>query len=133
MVARQHSEPAGVDREALVEAELARKVRDAEAVVLVATLPPGAAPRLGFDGREHPLQAFEVVGCRAGGELLVGERGDERGRIVIERFEALWVQLFDHGACPGQPGEPEVARDLAQGVAHGRVTVESAHSAVRLA
>src|SRR3954453_23436545 len=41
VIARKHSEAARVDGEALVEPELAREVRDPEALVLLAALPPG--------------------------------------------------------------------------------------------
>ena len=127
VIARQHAEAARVDRQALVEPELAGEVRDAEPVILLAPFPPGRASRLGLRRREHALEAFDVLRRRAGSQLLVGECVDERDRVVIQRLEALGIEILEEGACARKPAEPEVAGDRAQGVAHGRGAIECAH------
>ena len=111
VVAGEHAEPARVDRQALVEPELAGEVRDAEPVVLAPALPPRSARCFRLELREHPLDALQEPGTRACRELRVGELREQRARIVVQRGEALLVELFEECARSGEPGEPEVAGD----------------------
>ena len=89
-------------------------------VVLVAALPPRAAApaRLSSSASTRSTRS-SVLGRRRARELVVGELGEERRRVVVERGEALGVELREEGARAGQPAEPEVAGDLAQRVAQG--------------
>jgi len=124
MVAGEHAETSGIDRQAPVEPELRREVRDPEPVVLAAALPPGVALRLGGDGRDDALQALQVVGGRGLCELLVRELRDERGRIVVERREPLGIEILEEVARAGEPAEPEVGGDRAERLSHGGRAVE---------
>src|SRR2546426_1103682 len=58
VIAREHAEAAGVDREALVEPELRREVRDAEPLVLPALLPPRRPLELEAERVEDALYAL---------------------------------------------------------------------------
>src|SRR6266571_690496 len=107
MVAGQHTETARVDREALVEPELGREVRDAEPIVLLTSLPPRAAVQLGLCAGKHLLKTRQDIGPGSGSELLVGECVKERGRVVVVRGEAHGVELLEEGARAGQPAEPK--------------------------
>jgi hypothetical protein len=127
MVACEHAEAAGVDREARVEAELAREVGDAEPAVLLPALPPRVAVLLLVELPQDALDALQVHGCRPGREFLVGQLGEKRRRVVGERREPLGVELLEQGARVREPREPEVPRDSAQGLAQGGGVVESVH------
>ena len=124
VVAGEHAEAAGVDRQAPVEPELRGEVRDPEPPVLTAALPPGAALRLGGDCDADAFEALEIVRRRGACELVVRELRDERGRIVVERREAPGTEILEEPARPGKPAEPEVRGDRAQRVAHGGRAVE---------
>jgi hypothetical protein len=116
MVSREHAEPARVDRKARVEAELAGEVGDAEPVVLLSPLPPRAAVLLRVELLQDALDALEILRCGTGRELVVGQLGEQCRRVVAERCEPLGVELLEKGAGSGQPAEPEVSPDSAQGL-----------------
>ena len=67
MVAREDAEAAGVDRQALVEAELRREVRDEEIVGQLPLLPPGAALALDREPLLHAAEPHRVLGPSARG------------------------------------------------------------------
>jgi len=124
MVAGEHAQAAGVDRQAAVESEFGREVRDPETAVLAAALPPGTTVHLGVDRGTDTREALEIVRCSRARELLVRELRDERRRVVVERREALGIEILEERARAGEPREPEVAGDRAQGLAHGGRAVE---------
>src|SRR5581483_4268099 len=79
-------------------------------------------------GGEHAFHALGIAGRGdGGGERVVGELGQERRRVVIERVEARRVELGEDGARIGQPAEPEVVRDPPQRLVEGRGALDSAH------
>ena len=58
------------------------------------------------------------------GERVVAELGEEGERVVLDRGESHAVEILEERPCAGKPGEPEVERDLAQGRAHARGTIQ---------
>ena len=128
VVAGEHAEPARVDRQALVEPELAREVGDAERVVLLAALPPRAALALGVE--LAPARARGARRTRASPRAASSSSASSARSAVglwSSAGEALGVELLEERARAGQPGEPEVAGELAQRRAQGRRTVEHMH------
>jgi len=124
MVAAQHAEPARVDGKALVQPELGGEVRDAEALVLAGAVPPRLAVELGGRRRERLLDARDVVRRQRRSEILVGELGEERRRVVVKRRETFGIQVVEERPRGGQPAEREVARDRAERLAQRGGTVD---------
>jgi hypothetical protein len=124
VIAGEHPEAARVDRQALVEPELAREVGDAEALVLAALLPPGGALELEPEGTEDAFHALRVLRCQHAREVVVGHLGEERHGVVVERLEALRAQLREEAAGAGDPAEGDVRSDRAEGFAERFGAVE---------
>jgi hypothetical protein len=124
MVAAEDAKPARVDRETLVEAELGREVRDAEALVLLPAFPPRRALELGCGGCEQLLYALYIFGRQTVGEVLVRELREQRRRVVVERGEALRVEVGEECARAGEPAEREVAGNDAESLTKRGGTVD---------
>jgi hypothetical protein len=133
VVAREHAETAGVDRQALVEPELGGEVRDEEVGVAPVPLPPRLALEAGVDLRPRLLQRDPEAGIVGRTrERLVGELGEQGSRVVLDSLPRLGVEPLEQGAAGGVPARGEVPGQLlergADGlvVAHGGVSSSSA-------
>ena len=112
MVAGEHAEAARVDRQALVEAELHREVRDEEVVRQALLMPPGRALGLGLEPLLHAPELDRVLGREHAAEVLVGQLGEERRRVVAELPEPPRLEIGEQRPGAGGPAEGEVAGDL---------------------
>ena len=129
MVACEDPEAAGIDRQALVEPELCREIRDEEIVRQLALLPP--RPALALD-REALLHAAEMHGVLRGqraAEVVVRELGEERRRVVAEGAESRLSKVGKQRAGAGRPAERKVARNFGERLAQRRSIVDIRHIA----
>ena len=110
VVAGEDAEAARVDGEALVETELGREVGDEAAVGPAPLLPPRRALRLRGQPLLHAAEAQRVLGGQRLAEVVVGELGEEGGRVVSEGAEPLRGELGEERARTGRPAEREVLR-----------------------
>ena len=96
VVAREHAEAAGVDRQALVEPELGGEVRDEEVAVVPVPLPPGLALELRADLGPRLLERDAEAGIvgRAR-EGLVRELGEQGARVVLDPLPRLGVEPLE--------------------------------------
>ena len=129
MVAGEDPEAAGVDRQALVEAELGREVRDEEIVRQLALLPPRPALVLDREALLHAAEMHGVLRGQRAAEIVVGELGEKRRRVVAERAEPRRCKVGEERAGAGRPAEREVARDLRKRLAQRRSIVDLRHIA----
>ncbi len=117
-VAGEDAEAAGVDRQALVETELGREVRSEEVAGQLLLLPPRRALALIGEPLLHAAEPERVVRCESAPEIVVGELGQERRRVVTELCEALRREVREEGARARRPAEREVARDRGERPTH---------------
>ena len=127
VVAGEDAETAGVDRQALVEPELGREVRDEEVVRQPALLPPRPAPAHERESLLHSADRTRVLRRQGAAEVVVGQLGQERGRVVSERGEALGRELGEERAGARNPAEREVARDVGERRPQRRPVVNLCH------
>ena len=115
MVAGEHAEPARVERQALVDPELGREVRDEEAVERRLPVPPGRGGELGLERAPRLLDPGDegLVGGR-GLEPLVRQVGEQRDRVVVDRAPELGVERREELAHAREPRVGEVARERLQ-------------------
>ena len=112
MVAREHAEPARIHRQALVERELHREVRDEELAGGALLVPPGRPLELGL---ERPLGVADardeggVLGRAL--EAIVREPGEEDDRVVVGLVPVGRVEVAEDLANVRQPREREVPRE----------------------
>ena len=112
VVPREHAEATGIDREALVQAELGGEVGHEEILwMTVVGLPPARALDLGFEPLLHAAQPRRVLGRERAGEILVGQLGEERRGVVQQLAEAPPVELGEELARARGPAEGEVPCD----------------------
>ena len=114
MVAGEYAEPAGVDREALIEPELGGEVRDEEVLGPLCPGPPCLGAAVADESPLHALEAREVLGRQRALELRIGQLGEERGRVRVELGEASRFEVHEEPPRLGDPREREVARDRGQ-------------------
>ncbi len=118
VVAGEDAEAAGVDRQALVETELGREVRSEEVAGQLLLLPPRRALALVGEPLLHAAEPERVLRCESAPEIVVGELGQERRRVVTELCEALRREVREEGARARRPAEREVARDRGERPTH---------------
>ena len=88
VVAGEDAEPAGVDGEALVEPELGREVGDEEVVRAAPAPPPRVLAAVADEAFLRRARAARgTSGVERPGEVLVGQLGQQRGRVVVELGE----------------------------------------------
>ena len=117
VVASEHAEPAGIDREGLVQSELGREVADrARAQDARVRRRPGLV-RL----EVLALPAVGVVDAAvqrqlAGALLDLRQRGflEQRDRVVIQLTPASRLQILEQAARVLVPAPPQVARERPQ-------------------
>ena len=114
VIAREHAEAAGVDRQRLMERELGREVRDRPLRVRVAVLPPrvARAPRVvqRLDGRVVHRQKPLVL--RREVEHLLRNQPEHQHRVVRGLPPERVVELAEHFAGLRVPGPPEIGRQF---------------------
>ena len=133
MVAGKDAETARVEGEALVEAELGREVRDEEVVGLATLVPPRDALALGLQPLLDVAQADGELRRQSAAEVVVGQLGEQRRRVVAELAEALRREVAEERSRARRPAEREVAGDLLERRAQGRSVVRLRHEGATLA
>jgi hypothetical protein len=119
VIAGQHAETAGIDRQRPVQRELGREVGDRAAVQHV---PVGAPPRVfqpallvaPANGLVIGLQEPGIVGSLA--EALLGDLLEHLHRVVQGAAPERVVETAEHVPGPGIPAPPEVEREVVQAV-----------------
>ena len=127
VVAGQDAEPSGVDREALVEAELRGEVGDEEVGGEVPAPPPGLLAAVAREAALHPVQPLEIVRRERAREVLVRQLVQQRRRVVVQLGEASRLERLEEEPRLGDPREREVARDLEERRAQRRAVVYLGH------
>ena len=129
VVAGEHAEAPGIDREALVEPELRGEVGDEEVCRAALVPPPRLLAAVAYKALLHPRQPLEVVRRERSPEVVVRQLGQERGRVVGQLGETPGIERGEEGARLGDPREGEVARDLEERHAQRRAVVYLGHDA----
>jgi hypothetical protein len=129
VIAGEDAEAARVDRQALVEPELGREVRDAEIVRPLLLLPPRLHRLVALEPRLDAREPVEILRREKVLEVVVGELGEERRRIVRELREPARRELGKEETRLRRPRERQVARDREQRLAQGRAVVHVGHEA----
>jgi hypothetical protein len=116
MVAGEDAQAAGIDRKALVEAELGAEIGDQVAgLQLQGHVPAQGLAHVGVEGRQHAVVAAQedVVFRRLGQAFLVHPLEEGLG-IVVDRVPQTRMQAGEQGAGGTIPGVPEVVRQFGQ-------------------
>ncbi len=127
MVAREHPETAGIDRQALVETELGGEVGDEEVGRAAALAPPRLLAAVPGKPGLDPGQVLEVVRLERLLEFFVRQLGEERDRVVVKGGEPSRLEVHEEAPRLGDPREREVARDLEECCAQRRAVVYLGH------
>ncbi len=117
MVARQHAEAAGVDRQRLVQAELRRKIGDGGAAehVRVAIGPGRLGPEVGLHLMPRLVDAdVQAALGRDGLQPLGRGLGEERHRVVADGAPQGRVDVPEQARDTRLPAPPEIARELVE-------------------
>ena len=116
VVPGEDAEAAGVERQALVHAELGAEVGD-ELVRLEASrvLPERRVRLVGIERGEHALQAVEERGIGGGvDQTLLVDALEHRLGVVADRVPQRRIQAREDGARRAVPAVPEIPRELVQ-------------------
>ena len=129
VVAGEDAEPAGVDGETLVEPELRGEVRHQEVRGAAAAAPPRLLAAVAREASLHPREPREVLRRERLREVVVGELGEKRGRVVLQLGEAPRLERVEEEPRLGDPREGEVASDLEECRTQRRAVVYLGHEA----
>ena len=123
VVAGEDAEPAGVDGEALVEPELRGEVGDEEIGGAAPAAPPRVLAVVAGEACLDPREPLEIVRREDAGQVLVGQLGQERGRVVVKLGEPAGLEVHEEPSRLRDPREGEVAGDLEECRAQPRAVV----------
>ena len=112
MVAGEHAEAAGVDRQALVQARTPRRsTRRGSRPGRSCCVHHVSAPRSRIRRSCTRSRRSRYVGRQRALELGVGQLGEERGRVVVELGEPSRLEIHEEPPRLRDPREREIARD----------------------
>ena len=117
VVAGEDAEAAGVDRHALVDAELGGEVGDRHRRRLrIGLLKPGRGVQVVVERFRDAVHVGEeaVVAASSSNRDLVG-RIEQPDGAVVERFEQVRVDAAEQGDRVGVPAPPQVVRERLEG------------------
>src|SRR5712691_2132889 len=113
VIAREHAEAAGVDRQALGQAELEREVRDDHRGVRVHEGRP-AVVVLAIAGASILQGALYLVALERLLHTLIAELGEQQHRTLARGLPELGAERLKHALDPRLPRPQEVVGELVQ-------------------
>ena len=116
MIAREHAQAAGINRQRFVQAELRREVRDQHLrLVRMLLSEPPVLLAMRLEPLVHALEVRDISLVRGGGgELRLRDRPKQLHRVVIDLFPQLAIEPAKQLDGVRMPDPPEVVRQLQQ-------------------